>query len=137
MGFLTGFARKKERAGKASVSGAVTPAQSGREGEDAALAYLQAQGLALAERNFRTKAGEIDLIMQDGETLVFVEVRKRAGKGFGGAAASITPAKRQRLFNTAQFYLQQRQQSLPPCRFDVVAIDGEQFSWLKNVIDEG
>ena len=63
-------------------------------------------------------------------------MRKRSQKGFGGAAASVTPKKRQRLVRTAQFYLQQ-QKNWPPCRFDVVAIDGAQFSWLKNVIDEG
>lgn len=129
------FAGKKAGAGKVA-SASVTPSQSGRDGEDAALAYLLGQGLALVERNFRTKTGEIDLIMKEGETLVFVEVRKRSQKGFGGAAASVTPAKRQRLIRTAQFYLQQRQ-NLPSCRFDVVAIDGERLSWLKNVIDEG
>ena len=128
MPFSMGFAGKKKAR--------QTAAQSGMDGENAALAYLLAQGLALVERNFRTRTGEIDLIMADGGTLVFVEVRKRSGKEFGGAAASVTPAKQQRLIKTAQLYLQMRQSRLP-CRFDVVAIDGKQFSWLKNVIDEG
>lgn len=125
MAFSMGFAKRPARQGAA---------QSGAAGEDAALAYLLAQGLVLVERNFRARTGEIDLIMADGNTLVFVEVRKRSGKGFGGAAASVTPAKQQRLARTAQLYLQKRQ-ILPACRFDVVAIDGEQFSWLKNVIE--
>jgi putative endonuclease len=106
----------------------------GGAGEDSALRYLQKQSLRLVQRNFRCKGGELDLIMQDGESLVFVEVRKRAGKNFGGAAASITPAKQRRLIIAAQFYLQRYRQT-PPCRFDVVAIDGEELSWLKNVIE--
>ena len=77
----------------------------GNAGEDEALAHLQQHGLVLVERNFRCKGGEIDLIMRDGKGLVFVEVRQRAGRGFGGAAASVTPAKRRRLINAAQYYL--------------------------------
>ncbi|HWT73045.1 MAG TPA: YraN family protein [Oxalicibacterium sp.] len=107
----------------------------GQAGEDAALAWLQQRGLALAERNFRCKGGEIDLVMQDGETLVFVEVRKRADKLHGGAAASITPAKQRRLIAAAQHYLQ-RYRMPPPCRFDVIAIDGEETVWLKNAIEQ-
>ena len=129
------FAGKKALAG-AAASASAAPSQSGREGEDAALAYLTGQGLALVARNFQTKTGEIDLIMKEGETLVFVEVRRRSHKGFGGAAASVTPAKQKRLVKTAQFFLQQYH-GLPACRFDVVAIDGARLSWLKNVIDEG
>jgi putative endonuclease len=72
--------------------------------------------------------------MQDGAYLVFVEVRQRAGRQFGGAAASITSAKQRRLVIAAQFYLQ-RYRQLPPCRFDVVAIDGQELAWLKNVIE--
>lgn len=108
--------------------------RQGNAGEDDALAHLQRQGLRLVERNFRCKGGEIDLIMQDGAALVFVEVRRRGGRGFGGAAASITPAKQRRLIHAAQFYLL-RVKPLPPCRFDVVAIDGGQLRWLKNVMD--
>jgi putative endonuclease len=71
----------------------------------------------MVERNFRCKGGEIDLVMQDGEALVFVEVRKRADQRHGGAAASITPAKQKRLIVAAQHYLQ-RYRMPPPCRFD-------------------
>lgn len=105
----------------------------GQAGEDTALDYLRRQGLQLVTRNFRCKAGEIDLIMQDQASLVFVEVRKRATAEYGGAAASITPAKQRRLLRAAQVYLL-RFRNQPPCRFDVVAIDGERVTWLKNAI---
>lgn len=105
----------------------------GRLGEDAALAHLARHGLALVERNFRCKGGELDLIMRDGEALVFVEVRRRSGLIHGGAAASITPAKQRRMVLAAQVYLLGLKR-LPPCRFDVVAIDGAALRWLKNVI---
>lgn len=111
-----------------------TRQEAGRRGEDAALAHLQQQGLQLIERNFLCKGGEIDLIMQHGATLVFVEVRKRAHRDFGGAAASITAAKQRRLICAAQVYLQ-RYRLPPPCRFDVIAIDGESLEWLRHVID--
>lgn len=111
-----------------------TRQMQGNAGEDDALAHLQLHGLRLVERNFRCKGGEIDLIMRDGAALVFVEVRRRAGRGYGGAAASITPAKQKRMIHAAQFYLL-RVKPLPPCRFDVVAIDGKQLSWLKHVLE--
>ena len=105
----------------------------GSEAEQRALQYLQAQGLVLVESNFRRVFGEIDLIMQDHGTLVFVEVRSRAGGRFGGAAASVTPAKQRRLTRAAQAFLQ-RYRALPPCRFDLLAIDGGVISWLKNIM---
>jgi putative endonuclease len=71
--------------------------------------------------------------MQDGDSLVFVEVRKRASAQFGGALASVTPAKQKRMVHAAQVYLQ-KIQSTPPCRFDVVAIQDGEIVWLKNVI---
>tara|TARA_R110001599_G_scaffold353840_1_gene599741 strand:- start:23675 stop:24028 length:354 start_codon:yes stop_codon:yes gene_type:complete len=106
----------------------------GQQGEDDALIYLQQRGLQLIERNFRCKGGEIDLLMQDKKTLVFVEVRKRGRSQYGGAAASVTTAKQQRLIIAAQYYLQ-RYTMPPPCRFDVIAIDDGAISWLKNAID--
>ncbi|HAT33415.1 MAG TPA: YraN family protein [Janthinobacterium sp.] len=108
--------------------------RAGRLGEDRALAHLQARGLSLVERNFRCKGGEIDLIMREREALVFVEVRQRAGASHGGAAASVTPAKRRRLIVAAQAYLL-RLAILPPCRFDVVAIEAGVLSWLRAAID--
>jgi len=106
----------------------------GQAGEDAALAHLLRHGLTLVTRNFRCKTGEIDLIMRERASLVFVEVRKRASRDYGGAAASITPAKQRRLLRAAQFYLL-RYPAQPACRFDVVAIDGDQLTWLKNAIE--
>ena len=108
--------------------------RAGLRGEDAALAHLAMHGLTLVERNFRCKGGEIDLIMRERGTLVFVEVRQRADARHGGAAASITPAKQRRLVLAAQLYLL-RLKTLPPCRFDVIAIDGGALSWLRNAIE--
>lgn len=109
--------------------------QTGQAGEDAALAYLLARGLALVDRNFRCRAGEIDLIMRDGDALVFIEVRKRSRRDFGGAVASITYAKQRRLVKTAQIFLQQFTR-MPASRFDAVALDNGKITWLKNIIDE-
>jgi putative endonuclease len=107
---------------------------TGQAGEDAALAHLQGHGLHLKERNFLCKGGEIDLVMTERDTLVFVEVRKRAVSQFGDAAASITANKQRRLIIAAQVYLK-RYKMPPACRFDVIAIDGNELSWLKNAIE--
>lgn len=106
----------------------------GQAGEEEALTYLKQQGLKLLQRNFRCKGGEIDLIMQERDVVVFVEVRKRADMRYGGAAASITFAKKKRLILAARRYLQSYR-TLPACRFDVIAIDGSELSWLKNVLE--
>jgi putative endonuclease len=115
----------------------------GAAAEDAALAHLQRAGLRLLERNYRVAAGpsrhagEVDLIMCDRDgTLVFVEVRARADTAHGGAAASVTARKQQRLVFAAQHYLL-RHASPPPCRFDVVAIDGHRLDWLQAAFDAG
>lgn len=108
-------------------------AASGALAEDRALDYLLAQGLVLVERNVRSRRGEIDLVMRDGATLVFVEVRQRSGTRFGGAAASIGPAKQARLWRAAQVFLL-RHPSAPACRFDAVCIDGERLQWLRHVL---
>ncbi len=106
--------------------------ESGRLAEDRALAYLQAHGLVLIKRNFRTRRGEIDLIMRDAATLVFIEVRQRRSRQFGGAAASITSLKQARLWHCAQFFLQ-RHPDTSACRFDAVCIDGEALTWLRHI----
>ena len=108
--------------------------QQGRAGEQAALAYLQRQGLKLVEANFSCGGGEIDLIMRDGDTLVFVEVRERADADHGGAAASIGPMKVRRIVHAAETYLQ-RFDDVPACRIDVIAIDAGHIDWLQNAID--
>ena len=122
------------------VNGASTK-QRGDDAESRALAWLLARGLVLVERNYRlargphARGGEIDLILRDRDgTLVFVEVRARAGSGHGGAAASVGATKQQRLVFAAQHYLL-RYDVLPPCRFDVVAVDGERISWLQAAFD--
>ena len=108
--------------------------EQGRQWENTAQLYLQRHGLVLIEANFRCKLGEIDLIMREGSTLVFVEVRQRAAGAQVGAAASIGPAKIRRIVRAAQVYLQ-RCPRTPPCRIDVIAIDGERIEWLKNAIE--
>jgi putative endonuclease len=108
--------------------------EQGRAWEDMALAYLERRGLVLVEANFRCKLGEIDLILRDGATLVFVEVRQRAAGAPVSAAASIGPDKIRRIIRAAQVYLQ-RFSRLPPCRIDVVAIDGDDIEWLTNAIE--
>jgi len=103
----------------------------GRAWEQAACKHLEGHGLTLVEANFTCKAGEIDLVMRDGAMLVFVEVRQRANRDYGGAAASVTPAKQASVTRAAQVYLT-RYRAMPPCRIDVVAIDGGQFNWIRN-----
>ena len=110
----------------------------GAGAEDAALAHLQRAGLRLVERNYRTPGrggGEIDLILREpGGTLVFVEVRARAGATHGGAAASVGAVKQRRIVLAARHYLL-RHRSPPPCRFDVVAIEGDRIEWLQAAFD--
>ena len=116
----------------------ITTRLRGNAAEDAALAHLLAAGLTLVERNYRTPGrggGEIDLVMREvGGTLVFVEVRARAGTTHGGAAASVGGVMQRRIVLAARHYLM-RHKSPPPCRFDVVAIDGDHIEWLKAAFD--
>jgi putative endonuclease len=108
--------------------------QQGREGEQAALRHLVKQGLVLVEANVAYPGGEIDLVMRDGATLVFVEVRARADASHGGAAASIGFHKQRRIVRAAQLYLQRFEEE-PACRIDVIAIDGSALSWLRGAIE--
>lgn len=117
-------------------------ARTGRLGEGLARRYLEARGLRVIECNYRVArgrsrhGGEIDLIVLDADgTLVFVEVRVRRGGLGGGAAASVDHAKRARLVYAARTYLA-RLPRIPPCRFDVVAVDGDRVQWLKAAFDE-
>ena len=129
------FSRKQEMKTPPPAAGNSAPASSrqrttksrGDAGEAAALTYLLRGGLKLVESNYRTPGrggGEIDLIMRAGDgTLVFVEVRQRAKASHGGAAASIGAVKQRRIVFAARHYLT-RFASLPPCRFDVVLVEG-------------
>ncbi|MBN8762854.1 MAG: YraN family protein [Thiobacillus sp. 63-78] len=108
----------------------------GQTAEARAAAFLQARGLKLLARNWRCRFGEIDLIMRDGATLVFIEVRLRSRNDFGGAAASVTPAKQRKLLAAARQYLATLK-TLPPCRFDVVALSGDDApDWIRNAFDD-
>lgn len=129
--------------GRDAAGGHPSTKEVGDSAEDRALAFLQQQGLRLVCRNYRLAGGprqrgaEIDLILHDADgTLVFVEVRARRDGGHGGAAASVSAAKRRRIVRAAQHYLM-RLAVLPPCRFDVVAIEGESLQWLPGAFDAG
>jgi putative endonuclease len=106
----------------------------GAQAEHHAANFLQRNGLKLLLQNYRCRYGEIDLILQDGSTLVFAEVRLRSRADFGGAAASITASKQAKLVRTAQHYLATLAR-IPPCRFDAVLLqtpDDSNIEWLKN-----
>lgn len=113
-------------------------ADAGRAAEQEAERYLSAQGLTPRERNYRCKAGEIDLIMADGQALVFVEVRLRRHHGFASAAETVDYRKQQKLIRAAQHYLQRTGLTdRVACRFDVVAFDPRRatdspVTWLKD-----
>jgi putative endonuclease len=124
-----------------------TTKQAGDMAEEQALRHLQAEGLQLLTRNYRTPGrggGEVDLVMRTADgTLVFVEVRRRASARYGGAAASVGAVKQRRVVLAARHYLL-RWRSPPPCRFDVVAIEGGQpgagagqLVWLQAAFDAG
>lgn len=109
---------------------------AGAQAEELAAAFLVAHGLAIVTRNFRRRCGELDIVARDGETLVFVEVRLRRNASFGGAAESITAAKRARLAAAAGLYLARLAQT-PPCRFDAVlldALDPARIRWLRDIV---
>jgi putative endonuclease len=104
----------------------------GVRAEQLAADYLQRHGLKLLDRNYRCRFGEIDLILRDGDALVFVEVRKRSNSGYGGAAGSIDSHKQRRIVLTAQHYMASLRAD-PPCRFDAVLLDAnDRVEWLKN-----
>ena len=116
--------------------------QAGAAAESTAARYLASQGLTLLDANVRYRDGELDLVMRDGGTLVFVEVRYRANHAFGGAAASVTPSKQRRLIRAATRYLAAHPQlAILPCRFDVVGLDGgpdaPTLTWLRAAFDAG
>lgn len=114
--------------------------QTGAVVESAAARYLASQGLILLDANVRYRDGELDLVMRDGGTLVFVEVRYRANRDFGGAAASVTPTKQRRLIRAATRYLAAHPaHAALPCRFDVICAEGDpgapQLTWLRAAFD--
>ncbi|PJG59838.1 YraN family protein [Aeromonas cavernicola] len=110
------------------------PVSKGQHFEQVAEHWLAARGLRLVARNYRCRGGEIDLIMYQGQTLVFVEVRYRATNSHGGAASSITYSKQRKIMLAARHYLQQHviNEAHQACRFDVIAFEGEQPHWFQN-----
>ncbi len=110
--------------------------KGGEEAESAALSLLQNEGLSLLQRNYRCKLGEIDLVMKDGDTIVFVEVRKRSNQDFGGARESITGVKQNRILKAARHYLMGCDTE-PSCRFDAVLYEGKGHAeWIRNAFSE-
>lgn len=109
---------------------------AGLAAEKIAATFLQNKGLKLVAQNYHCRFGEIDLIMKDASTLVFVEVRLRSNHQFGGAGASITLQKQKKLIATAQYYLQANNNI--DCRFDAVLMnkaDLNHVEWIRNAFD--
>lgn len=114
----------------------LTTTARGAAAETRALEYLCTQGLVPVARNFRAARGEIDLIMRDDATLVFVEVRARAASRYGSAAESINALKQARIVHAAQWFLTRRGwHGRCDCRFDVVAIDGGDLEWIRGAFE--
>lgn len=111
-----------------------TTSTTGQRAENQAAHFLEQRGLAVVARNYRCRGGEIDLVCREGKTLVFVEVRLRRNPGFGGAAASITPAKQRRIVLAAQHYLTTHGSSNCDCRIDCILLDGNTIEWLRDAI---
>jgi putative endonuclease len=112
----------------------------GSKWERLAESFLQGRGLKTVQRNFHCRMGEIDLIMLDGQTLVFTEVRYRANDAHGSGAESVTVTKQRRIIMAAQNFLRFRQHHPSQvCRFDVVSIGNEQgrtlINWIQNAFD--
>ena len=107
--------------------------QQGDEAEEQACRHLQHQGLQLIERNYRCRQGEIDLIMRDRESTVFVEVRYRSNPNFGGGAESVNQRKQSKVIAAASHYLQQHPAlAQRPARFDVIAINPASLEWIRD-----
>ena len=116
--------------------------QQGSNWEHAAESFLRKRGLDTVRRNYHGRCGEIDLVMLEGGTLVFVEVRYRSNAQYGTGAASVTPTKQRRIVRAAMRFLQEeKQHALRPCRFDVVSIGTEHgrtvMNWIRRAFDAG
>ena len=117
-----------------------TSRQRGSHWEQVAESFLNKRGLETLERNFHARFGEIDLVMLDGSTLVFAEVRYRKNDGHGSGADSVTRTKQRRIISAAGRFLQfHPNDRLRPCRFDVISIgrkDGRtRLNWIRNAFE--
>ena len=113
----------------------MTAAQvAGAQAEEIAARFLAGEGLEIVARNFRTRLGEIDVVAREGTTLVFVEVRLRTREDYGGALESIDGNKRRRIVAAANGYLALLGRE-PPCRFDVVTVEGRTAHWIRGAFD--
>jgi putative endonuclease len=108
--------------------------QAGARAEDLCADLLRASGMRVIERNWRCRHGEIDLIAEERGTLVFAEVRMRSTGHFGGAAESVTEAKRARLIAAARLYLTRQPEAV--CRFDVFLVDAARIEWIRDAFGE-
>lgn len=112
----------------------------GTQVEDLAVAYLQNHNIMILQRNFSCKLGEIDIIAQQNDCIIFVEVRYRKYDAFGSAAESVTHSKQQKIIRTAEFYLQNNAWATKlNCRFDVITIsnviESTQIEWIKDAFN--
>jgi len=116
----------------------LTSKQTGDAWESTARDWLQSKGLHFIAANVRERSGEIDLIMREGNTTVFVEVRYRRSAQFGGAAASVTQSKQHKLLQTARLWLARHNGSFDTvdCRFDVLAFTGNDVEWFKDAFND-
>ena len=116
----------------------LTSKQTGDAWEATARCWLEGKGLRFIAANVRERGGEIDLIMREGSTTVFVEVRYRRSAQFGGAAASVTRSKQHKLLQTARLWLARHNGSFDTvdCRFDVLAFTGNDVEWFKDAFND-
>lgn len=123
---------------RGNYSRQLTCKQAGDAWEAAARRWLESKGLRFIAANVRVRGGEIDLIMRDGKTTVFVEVRYRRSGLYGGAAASVTRSKQHKLLQTARLWLARHNGSFDTvdCRFDVVAFTGNEVEWIKDAFND-
>ncbi len=114
------------------MAGKVSSKQRGDHAENTALGFLLDRGCRILARNFRSRSGEIDLIVQEGDTLVFVEVRYRSRTDRGTGAETVTRRKQRRIIRTAEYYLlAHKQYENSACRFDVISMD-EEINWIRG-----
>lgn len=111
--------------------------QSGLLGEEAACTFLTRKGYKILARNFRKACGEIDIIALDGSTLVFAEVKKRSGQGFGGPLAAVTAAKQRKIALTAECYLKENAPKFDSIRFDVICLLPDRTTHVENAFSPG